>query len=458
MYAGAGKRSADMLMRLQNSMDTVLAKVDSLEERVKKLTNENNRLITTVAENRTLLKELRVTGDDTVERLDNHVERVENCLERIGDLEDRAIAEQVGRAAVAAAAAAPPSEIEVVAVASKRELQTRTFFACLRSVLQGMMGVRKKALLPKPMKRGFWSDEDPLSPTRLLRPRWEDGWPTNREGWVADVVQKVKRDGRRWSTSLSQEMLNILPDDVIEDGLETCFGNMAKRYKERRDQTKATREETLMYKRQRRRKVIKAGERSDVREHIPALVGPEWDWFFQWQYQSTDESDHSGPTSAIDPDTEQEGPALTDAAKAKAARVPARTRPWKQRAPAYRGATVTALYNQVDAVVYSERATDDAEAIQGNTHHVRIRGPPRPDDKSELPILRKNAQKKDGVKIELQKIPLAMVDPRWLSTETGRKFRHVQYIADWIAGETDVVVAEDEGVDDGGDEEDDVEE
>lgn len=64
------------------------------------------------------------------------------------------------------------------------------------------------------------------------------------------------------------------------------------------------------------------------------------------------------------------------------------------------------------------------------------------------------------MKIELQKIPLAMVDPRWLSTETetGRKFRHLQYIADWIAGETDVVVAEDEGADDGGDEEDDVEE
>ncbi|OJT15046.1 hypothetical protein TRAPUB_8396, partial [Trametes pubescens] len=445
-----GKRSTDLLMRLQNSMDAVLLRVDSLEEKVKNLTRENNRLITVVGEDREMLKELRVTGDDTVDRLDDLVERMQNIGDHVVDLEDRAIAEHAIRADQVAPGVAPLNEVAVMATASKSELQTRSFFACLRSVLLGMMGVRKKALLPEPMKRGFWSDEDPLSPTQLLRPRWEDGWSTNRQGWVGDVIQKIKRDGRRWSTHLSQEVLDVLPEDVIEDGLETCFRNMAKKYQERREQTKATRDENLMHNRQRRRKVIKSGERSDVRKLIPALAGPEWDWFFQWQYQSTDESDHSGPVSAIDPDTEQEGPELTAAAKAKAARLPAHTRPWSQRAPAYRGLTVTALYDEVDVLVYSERATDSADAIQGNTHHARVRGLPRADDKSKLPVLRKNAQKKDGVKVELQKIPVAMVDPRWLSTVTGRKFCSVQYIADWIAGETDVGGGTHEGAVEGG--------
>lgn len=81
----------------------------------------------------------------------------------------------------------------------------------------------------------------------LLRPRWEDGWSTNRQGWVGDVIQKIKRDGRRWSTHLSQEMLDFLLEDVIEDGLETSFRNMAKKFQERRGQTKLTREETLMH-------------------------------------------------------------------------------------------------------------------------------------------------------------------------------------------------------------------
>lgn len=59
-----------------------------------------------------------------------------------------------------------------------------------------------------------------------------------------------------------------------------------------------------------------------------------------------------------------------------------------------------------------------------------------------MPVLRKNAQKKDGVKIELQKIPLAMVDTVWLQGTHGKPYCSMQYIADWVEGETDIAVAE----------------
>ncbi len=90
----------------------------------------------------------------------------------------------------------------------------------------------------------------------------------------------------------------------------------------------------------------------------------------------------------------------------------------------------------------------DAETIQGNTHHARVRGPPKLAKDSKLPVLRKNAQKKDGVKIELQKIPLVMVDPVWLKSTHGNPYCSMQYIADWVEGKTEIAVGEGDGMGD----------
>lgn len=99
--------------------------------------------------------------------------------------------------------------------------------------------------------------------------------------------------------------------------------------------------------------------------------------------------------------------------------------------------------------MFLARTSGDAETIQGNTHHARVRGPPKLAKDSKLPVLRKNAQKKDGVKIELQKIPLVMVEPGWLKSTYGNPYRSMQYIADWVEGETEIGVGEGGGMGDG---------
>lgn len=108
---------------------------------------------------------------------------------------------------------------------------------------------------------------------------------------------------------------------------------------------------------------------------------------------------------------------------------------------------VTAKFDEVDVEVFKARNAADTDTNQGNTHRARKRGASRSAQESKLPILRKNAEKKDGVKVELQKIPLAMLDPGWWKSEHGKPYRSVQYIADWVAGETEKELE----VEDGGD-------
>ncbi|KAI0721170.1 hypothetical protein C8Q72DRAFT_898161, partial [Fomitopsis betulina] len=445
-----GRLEVDTLRELENTVESLQSRLQIMEDQVKKLTRENSRLSVAVAEMQTMSEEQRELGDEMVER-------VQDVKGRIAYLENLSMddGEQEGRDADAVGGT-PVGEGVIVASASKSELKTRAFFACIRAVLLGLMGIRKKDMLPEVMRRGFWSSENVMDPKRLLRPRWDDGWPVNRAGWVGEVVQKVKQDGRKWSTSLAQEMLNVLPDDVVEDGLETCFGTLAKRYREARDKSKGAQEETRIQNRRRRRKVMKASERSAVRNKIPSLKGLEHDWMFQWQYQSTDESDSDPVTAtALDPDTEDEGHGLNSLGT----KGPARTRPWRQRAPAYRpqavsthlciddGDQVTAKFDEVDVEVFKACNAADTDTNQGNTHRARKRGASRSAQESKLPILRKNAEKKDGVKVELQKIPLAMLDPGWWKSEHGKPYRSVQYIADWVAGETEKELE----VEDGGD-------
>ncbi|KAJ2986080.1 hypothetical protein NUW54_g9910 [Trametes sanguinea] len=92
------------------------------------------------------------------------------------------------------------------------------------------------------------------------------------------------------------------------------------------------------------------------------------------------------------------------------------------------------------------RQAEVAETLQGNTHHARIRGPVRPAKELKLPILRKQAKKMAGREGGLsfddsqpKKITHAMLDDDWLGSEHGSEFRSIHYVADWVAGETEVV-------------------
>lgn len=216
----------------------------------------------------------------------------------------------------------------------------------------GLLGVTKKAKPPTPLKQGFWTTEDDNDPNRLLRPRWDDGWEANREGWSLEAIQKVKQDGRRWSTSLSQQMLDVLPADLVEKGLSTSFNTWAKRYRDQRDKDAEARLKIKIANRRRARKHTvsiwfgyagvhthlicshpqKASERLLYRDQVPELMDESYDWVFLRQYQSTDESDAGGPALVVHQDAGAQPVLLKTSGS--------RSKPWKKRAPAYRKAGV----------------------------------------------------------------------------------------------------------------------
>ncbi|KAJ3016513.1 hypothetical protein NUW54_g790 [Trametes sanguinea] len=410
----SGRRATDMLMELKKNHESLVAKLETLEDTVKRLTRDNSRLSTNVTG-------LQHENEELHELYKGLCEGFTSCDERLQFLEmhSEPEAKESDSGSFTKEDAPAVDEAKLVRNAKKHELKTNAFFSCIRAVLLSLLGIRKKENLLVPLRRGFWTTEDAMDPGRLLRPCWDEGWVMNREGWV-------RQDGRRWSTALLQEFLDVLPENVVEEGLETCFSNLAKRYKQEQAVDAKVRENARTQNRRKRRKVVKAHECANARGRVEALSHLEFDWLFQWQYQSTDESDQDGDKdTALDPETDTE-----DAAGiAKIWKGSSKLQPWVQRAPAYRRNEITLLLDELDTHVMELRQAEVAETLQGNTHHARIRGPICPAKDSKLPILRKRAKKMAGREGGLS---LTIASPRRL---------HAQCLTmiDWVAGETEVV-------------------
>ena len=69
----------------------------------------------------------------------------------------------------------------------------------VRTVLRELMGIQVNSeMLPTPMTDGsFWTDADPNSTNRFLRPSWEL-WQLNAQGWEHEVACKILEQGRRF--------------------------------------------------------------------------------------------------------------------------------------------------------------------------------------------------------------------------------------------------------------------
>ncbi|CDO73031.1 hypothetical protein BN946_scf185007.g85 [Trametes cinnabarina] len=396
------------------------ARVETLEGMTVRLQQENAQLTRKLEKSLGQTADLREFVEDIADRVGEQGQRVAAIEDMI---EDQGVMEGMDEKPVA-----PSDESTIYSTATASELKTAAFF--------------KKADPPVPLKRGFWTSEDQEDPSRLLRPRWDDGWGINREGWAAEVAQKVKREGRKWSSALPQQVLDMLPLDVIEDGLETSYNTLAKRYRELRDKDEATRRTTRMQNRRRRRKVT-AAERAEHRHKVPLLDDPAYDWAFQWQYQSTDESDNSPTGPALDPDTEDEmAPVRTSRSSVKA-------RPWIQRAPAYRVQEVTDIFDELDEYISAAQEAQADESLNGNTHHARRRGEDRSFADTKLPVIRKKRTRKfDGKARDITegvaKIPLTLVDKEWLESGHGSAFQSAKYISDWVGKAEEGEEGEDE--------------
>lgn len=177
----------------------------------------------------------------------------------------------------------------------------------------------------------------------------------------------------------------------------------------------------------------------DYRAEVPELTAPRYDYLFQHQYQSTDESAvEEVPSSVIDPQSDN-GNSPT---------APVTRTIWYSRAPAHRKKRVSSLIkaggqrltctsiqtnrllDRVDAKVVLGRKSAKKTTTRGNTHTIRRRGPSRPDDKSKLPLIPKGPDR--------VLIPRSEISKRWLATKAGREFDDRTYYTD-------------DGEDDGGD-------
>ncbi|KZT08518.1 uncharacterized protein LAESUDRAFT_757750 [Laetiporus sulphureus 93-53] len=167
---------------------------------------------------------------------------------------------------------------------SRKKRCDNPLHAVVRNVLQHLMGIDSKTAPHAPLGQGqFWTD-DKNEDERLLRLTWET-WQENDVVWGRMVAKKIWADGSRWSNALSAKELQKLSLAEIENAMQD------------QESKKVTRQQTG-------RKLMKAKEQMNYRKNIPELSGKEYDFIFNWKYQSTDESDDDDEeTGPIDADT-----------------------------------------------------------------------------------------------------------------------------------------------------------
>ncbi|KAG2063220.1 hypothetical protein BDR04DRAFT_1123411 [Suillus decipiens] len=167
----------------------------------------------------------------------------------------------------------------------------------------------------------FWF-KCPTRDANLLRPNFAGSWSENAD-WREDMVRYVRLKACEVFTRPPVEHLKQKTDTDIIKQLKEVFENTRGSIKKGGKGQDA--QEVRNHKqRQTARKNHKNIERSaiDIRKET-GMHGPEWEWFFQVGYQSTDESDGGGthstkPMVEFASDSEAgQGPATKKSLKSK---------------------------------------------------------------------------------------------------------------------------------------------
>ncbi|KAH9941393.1 hypothetical protein B0H21DRAFT_824474 [Amylocystis lapponica] len=236
----------------------------------------------------------------------------------------------------------------------------------VRTTLHNLIGTDHKSVPPPPLHKGcFWTAGSEHE--RSLRPSW-DSWYENKVGWAREVAEKIRVDGTRWHSALSQAELQAVAAADLDAAIQSAWDTLRTKYKVSQ-KTEEEREEKKRRTRHEQRKNKKAKERAAFRHLVPELAGSDHDYLVQARYQSSDESDSPTGGGPIDSETDTEG----------GQNVPqgARQQPWKSRPPKYRAENVEVLVVKLDRHVFASRqAKLSAGATQGNTYHARVRGSP----------------------------------------------------------------------------------
>jgi hypothetical protein len=222
----------------------------------------------------------------------------------------------------------------------------------------------KDAALVTSTKKGGSFVKDKESEAELLRPNWQTNFADN-SCWHSWIIKFMRQKISVQNPMLTVALMTAKSNTEILDRVEVVFKNIAAEFRKKSKAPTAKsevgsttlirlddEEQRATDNRHKGRKVrvrihllvVNQGnigtQKSDEREEAIELyhfeVPTRFDYFFQWQYQSTDESDVS---DVLDPDTDVE----------ESAEVPVKStrKPWKSRAPMYRGDEASLLLDAV---------------------------------------------------------------------------------------------------------------
>ncbi|KAI0062606.1 hypothetical protein BV25DRAFT_1838101 [Artomyces pyxidatus] len=306
---------------------------------------------------------------------------------------------------------------------ARSEQRDTIFQQTVRATLIGMMDIISSSYLPDPLTDTlpdgtllFW--EEKADSSKVLRPRWDLDWDINEAGWSEDAVEKIQLAGWRWNSKQDKVALEMMGKNTIRDAVKTVFDGWKRQYglskkdKNERDVQSQKRKRTA-------RKHKKADYRTEVRNEHPEARKSKFDFAFEPQYQSTDESvpgdmseeEGSKPKPVFDPasgDEEEEtqpqeratyAQVAASGAKIKVPRKKKSNVPWITRTPLYRAPKVNQLLDEVDGMVKRDI-------------HPRARGPPK-----DTPLPKARVIK--GV--QPPRIPLEMVDETWLEANPASR-------------------------------------
>ncbi|KAG2123994.1 hypothetical protein DEU56DRAFT_923703 [Suillus clintonianus] len=268
------------------NLDTIVAqlseKVDRLtlqsresaeiKPRIEELTQENNMLRATVEDHRAAIHELEATVDAQSASL-------EELLTLINGLRS---------------AGATPPTVKSVDKATKA-VRDNVFNNAIRHTFFHAMGISdsKQATSLGVLDDGSFWFKCPTRDANLLRPNFAGSWSENAD-WRDDMVRYIRLKACEVFAQLPVDHLSQKTDTDIIKQLKEVFENTRGSIKKGSKGQDAL-EARNRKQRQTARKNRKNIERSaiEIRKET-GTDGPEWDWFFQVGYQSTDESDGGG--------------------------------------------------------------------------------------------------------------------------------------------------------------------
>ncbi|KAJ7936408.1 hypothetical protein B0H13DRAFT_2303806 [Mycena leptocephala] len=163
----------------------------------------------------------------------------------------------------------------------------------------------------------------------------------------ATSKKPASKQAPRHNPALTLAAMNAKSDDEILDRLSSLFKNIASESRKIAKLGGEADDEGLAAdeKQDGRRKTRKkCDERIKVLLKAGFTLPEEYEFFLQWHYQLTDESDTS---DLIDPDTETE--------QSNEIPAPSTRKPWRSRAPAYRSDATQSGVEKIEAMVMKYR-------------------------------------------------------------------------------------------------------